>query len=202
MAQSKKEIRSAPLGENFENISKTADTPILFPRANRSCTKYIAQVSLDLVSGISWRVLKGVTAIIEHRGKPGMIVSDNGTKLTSHAIFTWCRDHKIDWHYIAPGMPMQNGYVESFNGKMRDELLNATLFFSLDQAGKAIAEWVDDYNTSRPHSALVYQTPAAFAAKLIATGLHAALSDGSALRPVAQTARSGILLPEALKAAG
>jgi transposase InsO family protein len=148
------------------------------------------------------RVARELITIIERRGKPGMIVSDNGTELTSHAIFKWCKDHKIDWHYIAPGKPMQNGYVESFNGKMRDELLNETLFFSLDHARTVIAEWVEDYNTSRPHSALAYQTPAAFAAKLIATGLHAALSDGSAFRPVAHTAQSGIKLPETLKAAG
>jgi len=97
---------------------------------------------------------------------------------------------------------MQNGYVESFNGKMRDELLNETLFFNLDQARKVIAAWVEDYNTARPHSALAYQTPAAFAAKLTATGLHAALTDGSALRPVAQPAQTGLQLPEALKATG
>ena len=131
-----------------------------------------------------------------------MIVSDNGTELTSHAIFAWAKDLKIEWHYIAPGKPMQNGYVESFNGKMRDELLNETLFFSLDHARKAITEWVEDYNTRRPHSALAYQTPAAFAAKLAATGLHAALNDGSAFRPVAQPAQPGIELPETLKAAG
>jgi transposase InsO family protein len=148
------------------------------------------------------RVARELTAIIECRGKPGMIVSDNGTELTSHAIFTWCKDHKIDWHYIAPGKPMQNGYVESFNGKMRDELLNETLFFSIDHARKAIAEWIEDYNTSRPHSALAYQTPAAFAAKLTATGLHAALTDGSAFRPVAHTAHKGIQPPETLKATG
>ena len=148
------------------------------------------------------RVARELTAIIECRGKPGMIVSDNGTELTSHAIFTWCKDHKIDWHYIAPGKPMQNGYVESFNGKMRDELLNETLFFSLDQARKFITAWVDDYNTSRPHSALNYQTPAAFAAKLTATGLHAALADGSAFRPVAHTAHKGIQPPETLIATG
>ena len=80
---------------------------------------------------------------------------------------------------------MQNGYVESFNGKMRDELLNETLFFSLDQARKVIAAWIEDYNTARPHSALAYQTPAAFAAKLTATGLHAALLTAP---------RSGLLL--------
>ena len=64
------------------------------------------------------RVARELTAIIGRRGKPGMIVSDNGTELTSNAIFAWAKDHKIDWHYIAPGKPMQNGYVESFNGKI------------------------------------------------------------------------------------
>jgi transposase InsO family protein len=148
------------------------------------------------------RVARELTAIIARRGKPRMIVSDNGTELTSHAIFAWTKDHAIDWHYIALGKPTQNAFVESFNGKMRDELLNETLFFSLDHARQVIAEWVDDYNTTRPHSALAYQTPAAFAAKLSATGLHAALSDGSAFRPVAQTAQLGIQPPETLIAAG
>ena len=68
-----------------------------------------------------------------------MIVSDNGTEFTSHAIFTWAKDERIEWHYIMPGKPMQNGYVESFNGKMRDELLNETLFFTLAQAREAVA---------------------------------------------------------------
>ena len=148
------------------------------------------------------RVARELTALISQRGKPGMIVSDNGTELTSNAIFAWAKDHAVDWHYIAPGRPMQNGYVESFNGKMRDELLNETLFFSLDHARTAIAEWVADYNTTRPHSALAYQTPAAFAAKLAATELHAALSDGSAFRPVAQSAQQGIQRPKTLTATG
>ena len=168
-------------------------------------TDDITHECLGAVPGTSLsghRVARELTVIIERRGKPGMIVSDNGTELTSHAIFAWAKDHKIEWHYITPGKPMQNGYVESFNGKMRDELLNETLFFSLDHARKAITEWVEDYNTSRPHSALAYQTPAAFAAKLAATGLHAALNDGSAFRPVAQPAQPGIQLPETLKAAG
>ena len=148
------------------------------------------------------RVARELTAVIERRGKPGMIVSDNGTELTSHAIFALAKDHQIDWHYITPGRPMQNGYVESFNGKMRDELLNETLFFDLNQARKVIASWVEDYNLNRPHSALNYQTPAAFAAKLTATGLHAALTDGSAFRPVAPPARKGIQPAEALIATG
>ena len=148
------------------------------------------------------RVARELTAIIERRGKPGMIVSDNGTELTSNAIFAWCKDNKIDWHYIAPGKPMQNGYVESFNGKMRDELLNETLFFSLEQARSIIAEWMEDYNTTRPHSSLAYQTPAAYAEKFAATGYHAPPLWGSACQPVAQPAPPGIQTPETLKAAG
>ena len=148
------------------------------------------------------RVARELTAIIERGGKPGMIVSDNGTELTSNAIFAWCKDNKIDWHYIAPGKPMQNGYVESFNGKMRDELLNETLFFSLDHARTIIAAWMEDYNTTRPHSSLAYQTPAAYAEKFAATGYHAPPLRGSACQPVAQPALPGIQTPETLKAAG
>lgn len=156
----------------------------------RECLAAIPDTS---ISGV--RVARELTALIEQRGKPGMIVSDNGTEFTSHAIFAWSKDHAIDWHYIAPGKPMQNGFVESFNGRMRDELLNEALFFGLDHAHQTIAEWTEDYNTGRPHSALGYQTPAAYAAKLIATGLHAPRADGPACRPVAQPAREGILMP-------
>ncbi len=65
------------------------------------------------------RVARELTALIERRGKPGMIVSDNGTELTSNANLGWCSEHRIEWHDIAPGKPMQNGFVESFNGRMR-----------------------------------------------------------------------------------
>ena len=94
-----------------------------------------------------------------------MIVSDNGTEFTSNAILAWSAGHAIDWHYIAPGKPTQNGYVDSFNGRMRDELLNESLFLGLADAREAIAAWVADYNNARPHSSLDYQTPAAFAAQ-------------------------------------
>ncbi|KQV37551.1 hypothetical protein ASE37_24495 [Rhizobium sp. Root268] len=69
-----------------------------------------------------------------------MIVSDNGTELTSNSILGGSKDRKVEWHYIAPGRPMQNGCVESFNGRMRDELLNESLFFGLVHARSAIAE--------------------------------------------------------------
>lgn len=148
------------------------------------------------------RVARELDAIIERRGKPGMIVSDNGTELTSRAIFAFAGEHNIHWHYTEPGKPQQNGYVESFNGKMRDELLNETLFFSLDHTRTVIAAWVEDYNTTRPHSSLAYQTPAAYAEKFAATGCHAPPLRGSARQPVAYTAQPGIQMPKTLKAAG
>ena len=138
------------------------------------------------------RVARELTAIIDRHGKPGMIVSDNGTELTSNAIFAWSKDHKINWHYIAPGKPMQNGFVESFNGRMRDELLNETLFFGLSHAKQEIAEWVCDYNEQRPHSALDYQTPAAYAAKLTASVPPVPQYEGSTPRPLATTAPNGV----------
>jgi hypothetical protein len=87
---------------------------------------------------------------------------------------------------------MQNGYVESFNGRMRDELLNESLFFGIDHASSAIAEWRQDFNTTRPHSTLGYQTPAAFAGTLAATGYDASLDMGVASPSVAQPAPCGV----------
>jgi transposase InsO family protein len=163
----------------------------------RECLGAIPDVS---ISGV--RVARELTAIVARRGKPGMIVSDNGTELTSNAILAWSAEARVEWHYIAPGKPMQNGYAESFNGRMRDELLNESLFLGLADARLAIQSWVVDYNNSRPHSSLEYRTPADFAAHLTATGPRAALLDGSALRPVAQPAPEGVSTAEALIATG
>ena len=94
-----------------------------------------------------------------------MIVSDNGTELTSNAILAWQQDRGVEWHYIAPGKPMQNGFVESFNGRLRDECLNEHLFTNLKEARQIIEEWRIDYNTNRPHSSLNGLTPIEFAAR-------------------------------------
>ncbi|MBM0171440.1 IS3 family transposase [Altererythrobacter sp. C41] len=134
------------------------------------------------------RVVRELTELIAKRGKPGMIVSDNGTELTSNAVLSWCGEIGVEWHYIAPGKPMQNGHVESFNGRMRDELLNETLFLSLDHARAEIAAWVEDYNGERPHSALGYETPAAFAAELQKQWPAPLRPTGSAAQPIASTA--------------
>jgi transposase InsO family protein len=90
----------------------------------------------------------------EARGRPGTIVSDNGTEFTSTAILSWSQRTQIAWHYIAPGKPMQNGFLESFNGRFRDEFLNEVLFSTLTDARTQIAAWKEDYNRHRPHSAL------------------------------------------------
>ena len=143
----------------------------------RECLAAIPDTSIS-----GKRVARELTTLISTRGKPGMIVSDNGTEFTPNAILGWAKDQAVEWHYIAPGRPMQNGYIESFNGRMRDELLNETLFIDLDQARQLISAWIADYNTARPHSSLDYKTPAAYAGSL--------------------TAPKGITLAQALTAAG
>ena len=149
------------------------------------------------------RVARELTALIAERGKPRMIVSDNGTEFTSNAILAWASERRIDWHYIAPGKPTQNAYVESFNGRMRDELLNESLFFGLDHARDELAIWVMDYNTERPHSALGYTTPAAFAAGLnSATDPLATPFQGSASRPVAGNTETAVSTTETLGQTG
>ncbi|MBN7787751.1 IS3 family transposase [Ponticoccus gilvus] len=164
----------------------------------RECLAAIPDTSIS-----GRRVARELTALIERRGKPGMIVSDNGTELTSNAILRWCSEHRIEWHYIAPGKPMQNGFVESFNGRMRDELLNETMFRNLAHARVVIAAWAADYNTERPHSALDYQTPADYARALnTAIARPAARDDGSARRAIAQPAPIGVNTNWAPVAAG
>ena len=107
----------------------------------RECVALIADTSL---SGL--RVARELDTAIAARKRPAMIVSDNGTEFTSMAILRWSQEVMIEWHYIAPGKPQQNAFIESFNGKLRDELLNESLFTSLDQARSLLAAWKHDYN--------------------------------------------------------
>jgi putative transposase len=75
-----------------------------------------------------------------------MIVSDNGSAFASNAVLQWTDQVKVEWHYIAPGKPIQNAFIESFNGRLRDELLNKTFFSSLNQAQSTLSNWCNDYN--------------------------------------------------------
>ncbi len=105
--------------------------------------------------------------------------------------------------YTTPGKPTQNAFVESFNGRMRDDLLNETLFTSLAHVREKIAAWVDDYNTGRPHSSLGYATPAAFAAELKKQGAASLrIAGGYATQPLASPAYAGENNAEALIATG
>lgn len=113
------------------------------------------------------RVARELDRIGGRRGYPCMIVSDNGTELTSNAMLKWQQDRQVEWHYIAPGKPMQNGFVESFNGRLRDECLNEHLFASYRHARELIEEWRIDYNTQRPHTSLEGLTPNEFANRSI-----------------------------------
>ncbi|MCP5074935.1 MAG: transposase family protein, partial [Rhodobacteraceae bacterium] len=87
------------------------------------------------------RVARELDRLIRHRGKPDVIVSDNGTELVSHAILRWTQETGIGWHYIAPGKPTQNAFVESFNGRLRDECLNEHIFGNLAEARHIIENW-------------------------------------------------------------
>lgn len=105
------------------------------------------------------RVCEELEQIIEARGKPERILSDNGTEFTSMAILRWCQEQGIRWDYIQPGKPYQNGYIESFNGKLRDECLNEHIFVNLQEAKRLVETWREDYNKRRPHSSLNGKTP-------------------------------------------
>jgi putative transposase len=167
-------------GQHFRVLNVVDDV-------TREC---LAAIPDTLISGR--RVARELTTLIARRGKPGIIVSDHGTKFTSNAVLSWTNEHRIAWHYIAPGKPMQNGFCESFNGRMRDELLNETLFFGLDHARAAIAAWANDYNHERPQSSLGHTTPAEYSANLTATGERLRNPDQLRRSPVATLAPSGV----------
>ena len=126
----------------------------------RECLALVVDTSLT-----GMRVARELDRIVERRGYPCMIVSDNGTELTSRAILGWQQERDVEWHYIAPGKPTQNGFVESFNGRLRDECLNEHLFRSMAAARGIIEEWRIDYNPNRPHTSLGGLTPNEFAAR-------------------------------------
>jgi putative transposase len=111
------------------------------------------------------RVVRVLEGLRERRGLPRRIVVDNGTEFTSRAVDQWAYQRGVQLHFIDPGQPVQNAFIESFNGKFRDECLNENWFVSLAEAREKIESWRKDYNQVRPHSALGYQTPEEFAAR-------------------------------------
>ena len=164
----------------------------------RECLALVADTSLS-----GRRVARELDAIISRRGRPDTIVSDNGTEYTSNAILGWADETGVGWHYIAPGKPQQNGYNESFNGRLRDELLNETLFRSLPHARAVLETWRRDYNEQRPHSKLGWMTPRDYARAICGdVGDRAAQPGGSARTPLATHLNPGPNQPRTLVMAG
>lgn len=122
---------------------------------NREVLKIEVDTSLP-----TQRVIRVLEQIELTRGLPQMIRVDNGPEFISSKLDDWCKDHKITLVFIQPGKPMQNGYIERFNGSIRKELLNAYVFKTLPEVREKSEEWRIDYNQNRPHKALNYLTPA------------------------------------------
>jgi putative transposase len=124
---------------------------------SRECLAAVVDTSLGGV-----RVVRELERLVNERGTPEVIVSDNGTELTSCAVLRWATG-RLDWHYIEPGKPVQNAFIESFNSRLRDECLNEHVFLTLAEARETIEAWRHDYNHLRPHSSLGALTPTEFA---------------------------------------
>ncbi len=122
---------------------------------SRECLELVADTSLP-----GPRIARELDWTIRLYGKPKMIVSDNGTEFVSRAMLEWQNSTGVSWHLIAPGKPQQNGFAESFNGKLHDELLNDEVFDSLGDAKRALSLWRHDFNNVRPHSGIGRLAPA------------------------------------------
>lgn len=124
---------------------------------SRECLAIEVDTSLP-----SARVIRVLERMGTERGLPQRLRVDNGPEFASQALDAWAYENSVQLTFIQPGKPTQNGYVESFNGKFRDECLNLHWFVDLEDAQKIIEAWREDYNTVRPHSALNYQPPATY----------------------------------------
>jgi putative transposase len=125
----------------------------------RECLAVEADTSLP-----GLRVVRVLQQLADTRGLPEEIHVDHGPEFICRSVRSWCEAHRVLLRYIEPGRPMQNGHIESFNGRLRDECLNANWFSNLPKARTQIQAWRTDYNQARPHSALAYMTPNEFAA--------------------------------------
>jgi putative transposase len=123
----------------------------------RECVALEADFSLG-----TGRVTRVLERAISERGRPENLRSDNGPEFTSRRMIGWAEDWKIGLVHIQPGRPMQNGHVESFHGRLRDECLNTSWFRTLNDVRETLANWRREYNEERPHSSLDYRTPEEF----------------------------------------
>jgi putative transposase len=125
-------------------------------------TRECPAIEVDTSLG-GWRVRRVLDRIASERGVPEAIVLDNGPEFRGRALAAWSEERGVRLEFIQPGKPAQNAFAESFNGRLRDECLNANWFTSLSDARRKIEDWRQDYNQQRPHSSLNYLPPAEFA---------------------------------------
>ena len=125
-------------------------------------TRQCLAMEVDTSIG-GWRVARVLDRVVAERGHPRRIVTDNGPEFTGKALDRWAYEHRVKLEFIEPGKPVQNAYVESFNGTCRNECLNEHWFVSLAEARRLIEDWRIDYNLNRPHSSLGGKTPSEFA---------------------------------------
>jgi putative transposase len=128
-------------------------------QCTRECLRLFADVALS-----GQKVAMALEPLVPYRGAPRSITADNGSEFASRALDIWAYQHGVQLDFIRPGKPGENSYIESFNGRLRDECLNVELFFSLEDARRKLECWRQDYNHYRPHSALEDRTPAEVAA--------------------------------------
>jgi putative transposase len=136
----------------------------------RECLALEADSSLG-----SGRVTRVLERLIAEHGRPEAVRSDNGPEFTSRRMLAWAEDHRVSLVHIQPGRPMQNGHVESFHGRLRDECLNTSWFRTFDHVRSTLEAWRMEYNEERPHSALDYRTPREFRRTLEGRGAMAPL---------------------------
>ena len=139
-----KAFRSLTIVDNFTKLAPAIEADFSLPGA---------------------RVARVLEWLKDTHGLPELIIVDNGTEFVSRALDTWAHQNKVGLHFIQPGKPNQNCYIESFNGRYRDEFLNQHVFQTLEEAQDLIESWRDDYNRHRPHSSLDGQTPHEFILK-------------------------------------
>jgi putative transposase len=149
------------------------------------------------------RVIRVLERIISQRGKPSNIRTDNGPEFISHKLEQWCTKQKITLQFIQPGRPMQNAFIERKNGSIRRELLNAYLFYSLNEARDMCENWRTDYNEERPHKALNYLSPVNYARLIMkesqlypqtANGNHSKIEESRLVDKAAQSRDNPLIL--------
>jgi putative transposase len=147
---------------DFMHDALSCGRKIRFLNIVDACTRECLEIETDF--GFSGdRVARILDVLLVSRGVPEVIMSDNGPEFQSTAIMRWAACNRVHWHFIDPGKPNQNAWIESFNGKFRDECLNLHAFSTITETKKIALQWKEEYNTVRPHSSLGRVPPVVYA---------------------------------------